>query len=260
MSFKYILFKVYSDRYGCLWAKPRISTHPRTAPACTPCTHTTVQQTHSSNIIVKFADDTTVIGLITDNDEMAYREEVSTLTKWCQENHLSLNIDKTKELVVDYRRQSREHTPITIDKTPVERVNSFKFLGVHITEDLTWSAHTDAVLKKAHQRLFFLRRLRKFGTSPRILRSFYTCTVESILWLHHRLVWKQHRWQPQSSAKGRANCPPHCWRWASLPSGHLHQAVHEESEEDYQRLQPPVPQTALSAALRATFPQHPIPH
>ncbi len=137
--------------------------------------------THSYNVIVKFADDTTVIGLITDNDETAYREEVSTLTKWCQENHLSLNIDKTKELVVDYRRQSREHTPITIDKTPVERVTSFKFLGVHITEDLTWSAHTDAVLKKAHQRLFFLRRLRKFGTSPRILRSFYTCTVESIL-------------------------------------------------------------------------------
>ncbi len=132
-------------------------------------------------LVCAFADDTTVIGLITDNDETAYREEVSTLTKWCQENHLSLNIDKTKELVVDYRRQSREHTPITIDKTPVERVTSFKFLGVHITEDLTWSAHTDAVLKKAHQRLFFLRRLRKFGTSPSILRSFYTCTVESIL-------------------------------------------------------------------------------
>ncbi len=93
--------------------------------------------THSSNVIVKFADGTTVIGLITDNDETAYREEVSTLTKWCQENHLSLNIVKTKELVVDYRRQSREHTPITIDKTPVERVSSFKFLGVHITEDLT---------------------------------------------------------------------------------------------------------------------------
>ncbi len=137
--------------------------------------------THSSNVIVKFADDTTVIGLITDNDETAYREKVSTLTKWCQENHLSLNIDKTKELVVDFRRQSREHTPISIDKTPVERVNSFKFLGVHITEDLTWSTHTDAVLKKAHQRLFFLRRLRKFGMSPSILRSFYTCTVESIL-------------------------------------------------------------------------------
>ncbi len=34
--------------------------------------------THSSNIIVKFSEDTKVIGLITDNDETAYREEVST--------------------------------------------------------------------------------------------------------------------------------------------------------------------------------------
>ncbi len=83
--------------------------------------------------------------------------------------------------MVDFRRQSRDHAHITIEKTPVERVNSFKFLGVHITEDLTWSTHTDAVLKKAHQHLFFLRRLRKFGMSPSILRSFYTCTVESIL-------------------------------------------------------------------------------
>ncbi len=68
--------------------------------------------------------------------------------------------------------------------------------------------------------------------------------------LHHRLVWKQRRWQPQSSAKSCANCPPHCWRWASLPPGHLHQAVYKESPEDHQWLQPPVPQTVLSAALR----------
>ncbi len=89
--------------------------------------------------------------------------------------------EKTKELVMDLRRQKREYTPIIIDGTPVERVSSFKFLGVHITEDLTWSAHTDAVLKKAQQHLFFLRRLKKFVMSPHILHSFYTCTVESIL-------------------------------------------------------------------------------
>ncbi len=37
--------------------------------------------THSSNVIVKFADDTTVVGLITDNDETAYREDVHALTR-----------------------------------------------------------------------------------------------------------------------------------------------------------------------------------
>ncbi len=39
--------------------------------------------THSSNVIVKFADDTTVAGLTTDYEESAYREEVHTLTNWC---------------------------------------------------------------------------------------------------------------------------------------------------------------------------------
>ena len=40
---------------------------------------------HTSNSIIKFADDTTVVGLITNNDETAYREEVRALGVWCQE-------------------------------------------------------------------------------------------------------------------------------------------------------------------------------
>jgi hypothetical protein len=32
--------------------------------------------THASNSIIKFADDTSIVGLITNNDKTAYREEV----------------------------------------------------------------------------------------------------------------------------------------------------------------------------------------
>ena len=46
--------------------------------------------------IVKFADDTTVEGLITDSDETAYREEVRDLAVWCQDNNHFLNVSKTK--------------------------------------------------------------------------------------------------------------------------------------------------------------------
>src|SRR4029434_8565879 len=53
--------------------------------------------THSYNIILKFADDTTILGLISNNDETAYRDEVRGLAAWCQDNNLSLNICKTKD-------------------------------------------------------------------------------------------------------------------------------------------------------------------
>ena len=61
--------------------------------------------------IIKFADDKTVVGLITNNDEAAYREEVRALGVWCQENNLTLNVNKTKEMIVDFRKQQREHPP-----------------------------------------------------------------------------------------------------------------------------------------------------
>ena len=53
--------------------------------------------THASTSIIKFADDTTVVGLITNKDETAYKEEVKALGVWCQENNLSLNVNKTKQ-------------------------------------------------------------------------------------------------------------------------------------------------------------------
>jgi hypothetical protein len=61
---------------------------------------------------------------------------------WCQENNPSLNVKKTKELTVDFRKQQRKHPPIHIDGTAVGKVESLKFLGIHITDKLKWSTHT----------------------------------------------------------------------------------------------------------------------
>ena len=39
---------------------------------------------HASNLITMFADNTTVVGLITNNNETAYKEEVRAVGVWCQ--------------------------------------------------------------------------------------------------------------------------------------------------------------------------------
>eukprot|EP00061_Rhincodon_typus_P016854 g45283.t1 len=88
---------------------------------------------------------------------------------------------KTKELVTDFRQKGGEHAPIYINGAEVERVESVKFLRVTITDNLSWTSHIDAMVKKTHQRLFFLRWHRKFGMSTRSLTDFYRCTIESIL-------------------------------------------------------------------------------
>ncbi|KAI4882201.1 hypothetical protein NFI96_003940, partial [Prochilodus magdalenae] len=136
--------------------------------------------TYSSNTI-KIADDTTIIGNITNDDEDPYREEVKLLTGWCAANNLSLNVSKTKELITDFRKGGRTHTPLNIGGTLVERVSSFKFLGVHLAEDLTWTTNTSHLVRKAQQRLHFLRRLRRVNLPQQLLCNFYRSTVESIL-------------------------------------------------------------------------------
>jgi hypothetical protein len=45
---------------------------------------------------LKFVNDTTVVGLITDNNVTAYREEVRYAGVWWPDNNLSLNVSKTK--------------------------------------------------------------------------------------------------------------------------------------------------------------------
>ncbi|KAK1797486.1 hypothetical protein P4O66_008338 [Electrophorus voltai] len=138
--------------------------------------------TSSSTIIVKFADDTVVMGPISDNDERAYLEKIKHLENWFQENNLLLNISKTKELIVDCsKKQERHYQPVIINGTMVERVDSFSYLDVHIPQDLSWSSHTNSLAKKARQRLYHLRRLRDFRLPSKVLWNFYTCTIESIL-------------------------------------------------------------------------------
>ncbi|KAK1794349.1 hypothetical protein P4O66_011235, partial [Electrophorus voltai] len=91
-----------------------------------------------------------VMGLISDNDERAYLEEIKHLENWCQENNLLLNVSQTKDLIADCsKKQELHYQPV--------RISGY------------------------FQHLYYLRRLRDFTLPSMVLRNFYTCTIESIL-------------------------------------------------------------------------------
>ena len=133
------------------------------------------------SLIIKFADDTTVSGLISDNNGSDYRNQVNGVVQWCDENDLRLNVSKTKEMIIDFRLKKAPLAPLSIKGTNVDTVDSFRFLGAVINKTLTWDNQCRSLLSKARQRLYFVRKLKSFKVKKSILVSFYRSIVESIL-------------------------------------------------------------------------------
>ncbi len=135
-----------------------------------------------------------------------YLDEIERLTSWCQDNCLSLNVSKNKELIVDFRkRQQQPYTPLMISGTPVERVSSFKFLGVNISEDLTWTAHIQTQVKKARNKTVpsvTAEEIQGFASYPEnfLFRGHRKCTDS----VHLSVVWKRLQSGLQSSAESCA--------------------------------------------------------
>ncbi len=88
---------------------------------------------------------------------------------------------KTVEMIVDFRRNPPALPPLTIMNSTVAAVESFKFLGTTISQDLKWNTHTDSIVKKTQQRLYFLCQLRKFNLPQELLKQFYSAIIESVL-------------------------------------------------------------------------------
>ncbi len=131
--------------------------------------------------LLKFADDTTLIDLIQDGDESAYRQEVKELAVWCILNNLVRNTLKTVEMSEDFRRNPPALPPLTIMDNTVTAVESFRLLGTTISQHLKWDNHIESIVKKAQQKLCFLHQLRKFNLPQELLKQFYSAIIVSVL-------------------------------------------------------------------------------
>ncbi|KAM4595720.1 uncharacterized protein V3H82_003110 [Fundulus diaphanus] len=84
-------------------------------------------------------------------------------------------------MVVDFRKNSAPATPITLCDSTIDTVESFRFLGTIISQDLKWELNINSLTKKAQQRMYFLRQLKKFNLPRTMIVHFYSSIIESIL-------------------------------------------------------------------------------
>lgn len=165
------------------------------------------QSNWENRVILKYADDTVIVSLLK-NGETGHGPVITDFVEWCEESQLHLNVLKTKDMVIDFRRNVNTHEVTTIKGQAVECVQSYKYLGTIIDSKLSFEGNCEAVCKKGHQRMFFLRKLCKFHIDKTLLILFYRAYIESVL--SFTLV----SWYGNLSVKNR-NSMNQIVKWAS---------------------------------------------
>ena len=99
---------------------------------------TDFQYNSESCHLQKFSDDSAVVGCIRDGQGGEYRALVDNFVEWSGKNHLLLNVDKTREMVIDFRRKGTAPQPLCILGGDVDMVEEYRYLGVNIDNRLNW--------------------------------------------------------------------------------------------------------------------------
>ena len=124
--------------------------------------------------MITYADDTTLLcDLNNDNDiETSINDELCKITNWLLVNQLSLNVKKTKFMVFHSGRKHVVYPILSINGTVIERVDTFIFLGLHISHDLKWKPHIQTMSQKLSKITGILHRLKEKYSSS-ILKKIY---------------------------------------------------------------------------------------
>ena len=139
------------------------------------------RSTDESCPVVKFADDTELVGKISNDEGDIYHKQIENFVNWCDKNYLYLNVSKTKEMCLDFRKNQRRPKPVYIKGEAVEGVDTYKYLGVIFDSKLNWKENINSVLKKVNSRMYCMRKLRSFGVNSDMLVTFYNAVICSII-------------------------------------------------------------------------------
>jgi len=94
---------------------------------------------------------------------------------WARENKMTVNLLKTVELV--FRRPNISNDLLPSVMSEVRRVGAAKLLGVHLTQNLSFSQHIDAVGAVCNQRLYLLAQLKRQGLDLSALDSVFNAII-----------------------------------------------------------------------------------
>ena len=76
------------------------------------------------------------------------QHDIDLFHHWTTENFLKFNVSKCKYMVITKKRHCCVPSSLHLESTALERVHAYKYLGVLITSNISWSEHINSVCIK----------------------------------------------------------------------------------------------------------------
>jgi len=101
--------------------------------------------------------------ITTSSDLTALQSDLNLISDWLSNNLLTMNVNKTKLMIISRKRPTTSNSSlhpacVYVNGSPLEVVKCFKYLGVWISDDLSWSLHIESVCSRARRLLGFMYR------------------------------------------------------------------------------------------------------
>ena len=140
------------------------------------------------NYLLKYADDVTLLN--PENSTTSAEDEMANIINWANQNKMFINMIKTKEMV--FHRPNPRHTVFPNELVQIQRVHTFKLLGVYLKPDLNFNEHVSHMVTQCNQRLYLLAQLKKQGLginqSDLILQAIILSRIRYALPMYYRFL------------------------------------------------------------------------
>jgi hypothetical protein len=112
----------------------------------------------------KYMDDLTIsetLHIVNNLCSSNLQQSSNDICEFVHEKKMMLNPVKCKEMFVCFKRVPPVIDNITINNVPIERVSTYKLLGVNLSSNLKWNEHVNLITKKAAKRIYSVRLLKR---------------------------------------------------------------------------------------------------
>jgi len=127
-----------------------------------------------------FADDSLLYRKITSKEDMIQlQKDLDEVLLWCNTWYMTLNLDKCEHMNIT-SKHTHTNSDYKLDQHQLTKVKDYKYLGLHISDNLSWSTHINHIVNKANK-VLYVTKLSLARSTRKVKETAYKAIVRPLV-------------------------------------------------------------------------------